>query len=728
MPKQARFRTPGLRSWRHRSDFEPAEAKACHTRYDQTVFVETRGQTDRVGKTPAERKSLQSSTIADVTTGEQAPERRSLSDPEACQSQAVRRFGRQSQQDSVEQISAILFGHKTRHAAKRRECSRALSRMPKSALRRFVGAPDRWKQLGFNVLPGLLAGAQLAGLLLFLNPDIPFSWASFVRATGVLGLLLGLTSAILLTAWSWRKPERAGRVLPWAIVVVLAAVAAMDWLQASFLAFYTPPGINVRLIKAAIWLTAVTIALFYTALLHTFPKKRYGRRSRTLFLLLPLASVYVLGERREAYRPPTEAAPLESLVRLAESPKLFVVGLEGASLEAILPLAQQGQLPFFSKLLEEGTHARLEPLTPIFRTAVWTSLVTGKYPYKHGVLSENSLRAEFLPGRPRLTLLPWRLPLPARLLPGLEAERPDASLRRNLALWEIHSRMGFSTGVISWPSLYPVTETSAFSFSERYFAGNFSAVAALPPELAERGALFQVGLSELDQEMVEEFGQVPPEILTALAADVWRESLANFLLQQRRDLRRLFILLPGIDEASRQFLGGFSAFELAGIKNDRRRLAAQVVTAYYRHIDGYLAELWEREQGPKLIAVLSPYGRQAPSGWRRILYAMMGRSDEGIVSPPGAGIMFLMGEGIRPGLSLDRVNLLDVMPTLLYASKLPISRDLDGNVLVDAFDSSFLAQTPLAFVPSYETLVGEPPSLDDDAISRSARASASPRP
>ena len=54
------------------------------------------------------------------------------------------------------------------------------------------------------------------------------------------------------------------------------------------------------------------------------------------------------------------------------------------------------------------------------------------------------------------------------------------------------------------------------------------------------------------------------------------------------------------------------------------------------------------------------------------------------------------------------------MPTLLYATKLPIGRDLDGQVLADAFDPAYLAQTPLTFVPSYETLVGAPASLVED--------------
>jgi hypothetical protein len=354
------------------------------------------------------------------------------------------------------------------------------------------------------------------------------------------------------------------------------------------------------------------------------------------------------------------------------------------------------------------------------RTALWTSLATGKFPYKHGVLSETSLRVSFLPNQPRLTLLPWGLPLPDRLMPGFRRVRPDATLRRGLALWEIYSRLNLKTGVVSWPSLYPITETSSFSFSERYFSGNFSAVAALFTELAERGTLFQIGQNELDPGSLEAFADAPSEVLSALAGDVWRESLSQFLLEQRQDLRRFFILLPGLGEVSARYLGGFSAFELEGIRNDRRRTAAQLVTAYYRHLDSYLAGLWEREEGPKLLAVVSPFGAQSPEGWLKVWFATTGRSDEGTFSPADDGVLFLLGEGIKKGHFLEHAAILDVVPTLLYATQVPISRELDGQVLVDAFSGPFLAQTPLNFVPSYETLVGEPPSMVIDDPERTA--------
>ena len=67
-------------------------------------------------------------------------------------------------------------------------------------------------------------------------------------------------------------------------------------------------------------------------------------------------------------------------------------------------------------------------------------------------------------------------------------------------------------------------------------------------------------------------------------------------------------------------------------------------------------------------------------------------------------MLLLTGRGIEAGTFLNAAELVDVLPTLLYALGLPIARDLDGRVLTGAFSSGFLARQPLTFVPSYETL------------------------
>src|SRR5215208_1732502 len=120
--------------------------------------------------------------------------------------------------------------------------------------------------LATGFLPGALAGAQLAGLLFFLNPSLPFSAGPLLRAALAYGVLLGAAGL----------------------------AAALAWTHASHYAYFLPAGINDRLIKTAMWLTLAALLAFYTALLHTLTRRPYGRRSRGLLFTLALLSLFAV--------------------------------------------------------------------------------------------------------------------------------------------------------------------------------------------------------------------------------------------------------------------------------------------------------------------------------------------------------------------------------------------------------------------------------------------------
>jgi len=66
--------------------------------------------------------------------------------------------------------------------------------------------------------------------------------------------------------------------------------------------------------------------------------------------------------------------------------KVFILGLDGATLDLIEPWAGEGKLPTFRRLMKEGSWGRLRsmirPITPV----AWPSMMTGKNPGKHGML------------------------------------------------------------------------------------------------------------------------------------------------------------------------------------------------------------------------------------------------------------------------------------------------------------------------------------------------------
>lgn len=523
---------------------------------------------------------------------------------------------------------------------------------------------------------------------------------------GVYGLSGALLSLAVLGPAVWRRPRRARRLLPWGITGALVLAAVLAWVLPSYFDFYLPPGINVRLIKAALWLTLSALVCFYTALLHTLDRRPYGLRSRTAFLLLSLTSIYVLGERRGAFSVQAEAWRRPMALEAAQRPRLLVVGLDGATFDAILPLAEQGLLPFFSRLIDGGSHGHLASLKPNRAGALWTTVATGRLPYEHGVVSSRVYPARALGAGREIELVPPLLLFRDWSLLGAEPRLTRGSDRQALALWEILDRLGVGTGLVAWPVTSPVPENLGYALSDRYFSDPPRRREASPPDVEQRARLFQLHPSDVDPAMSTPWpGEVPPVVAEAVAADLWRQSLTGFLLEQQREVSAVFLALPGLAAVTRAYFGGYSAVQFEGLQRPPYVEAARLLEGYYVYLDAALAELWQRQPGPCLMAVVSAYGAEPARGWRR-LRAELGdrRALEGHFLHSPDGVLLLYGEGVRAGGRLDDARLVDVVPTLLYGLGFPIARDLDGKVLRGAFEAEFLARHPLTFVPSYEGL------------------------
>lgn len=558
-----------------------------------------------------------------------------------------------------------------------------------------------------GVLPGGLLGAHVAGLLFFINPDLPFSPAPVLRGIAIYGGSLALISLLIQLPFLRGRPRRARRWLPWGVTAALVAAATLDGIHASVFAYFLPPGINVRLIKTAAWLSVAALVAFYTALLHSLYRRPYGARSRAGFVLLILFSLYIMVERREAFEPAAAPPPLASVAESEGKGGLVVVGLGGASLDALLPLAEQGHLPFVGRMLQEGAHGRLASLSPNRPDALWATLASGKYPYKHRVLGGASYPAGFLAPGARLRLLPMGIGFSSW---GLFGSTPQPGTRKGEAsrLWEILPRAGISSGVVGWPGSSPpsLSEGPVFSIGERFFTRQGDPSAASPADIGSRARLFRVRPEELDPVTLAPFGVDPPRVvLEALAEDRWRVSLARFLAQGERAPRALFVFLPGLERVSREFFGGYAKAQFEGAQHRDYLRALDMVTRYHTAVDGFLDELWAGRDEGDLLVVASAYGVEEAGGWRRVVNALAGgRPLEGHADRSPDGVLLLLGEGVAAGTRLDSASLVDLVPTVAYGLGLPIARDLDGKILTEAFDRDFLANHPLTFVPSYETL------------------------
>ena len=122
-----------------------------------------------------------------------------------------------------------------------------------------------------------------------------------------------------------------------------------------------------------------------------------------------------------------------------ENCKVFVVGLDGATLDLIRPWAEQGHLPTLNRLMEQGVSAPLASTFPPLTGPAWSSFITGKSPGRHSVL-------EFF-----------------RRQEG--TYRQVLNSRHNIdgkSLWRLLSDAGKKVGVMGLPLTYPPEPVNGF--------------------------------------------------------------------------------------------------------------------------------------------------------------------------------------------------------------------------------------------------------------------------
>jgi arylsulfatase A-like enzyme len=137
---------------------------------------------------------------------------------------------------------------------------------------------------------------------------------------------------------------------------------------------------------------------------------------------------------------------------------------------------------------------------------------------------------------------------------------------------------------------------------------------------------------------------------------------------------------------------------------------AELIPRYYEFVDGLVGELVAAAGPQATVVVFSDHGF-GPTGnlpWS----GGHGRITPGAPLAPD-GLLVLAGPRIRPG-TLERAHVLDLCPTLLALSGLPVARDMPGRVLVEAIDPEFLRASPLQSIATYE--VGPPERVVEEWI------------
>jgi tetratricopeptide (TPR) repeat protein len=351
-------------------------------------------------------------------------------------------------------------------------------------------------------------------------------------------------------------------------------------------------------------------------------------------------------------------------------------------------------MPTLDDFVNHGVMGNLATLRPILSPMLWNSIATGKRPDKHGILG-------FMEPDPQTG-----------------GVRPTTSTSRKVkAIWNILTQRGYKTHVLGWFAGHPAEPINGISVSDLfpYAVGPLGKEWPLPPgavhpesvretfadlrmhpgEVTEAAILPWIPRAgEIDQEKdkgLQSFAKILSENCSIHNAATW--------ILQNEPWDFLAVYYNGIDH----FCHGFMHYHpprMEGIPEERFEIYKDVVNGAYRFHDMMLQTLLALAGPDVTVLLVSDHGFHSDHLRPR-----------GIPAEPAGpavqhrqfGVVCMKGPHIREDERIYGATLLDVTPTILTLLGLPVGEDMDGRVLVQAFEDP----PQISRIPSWEQEPGE---------------------
>ncbi len=368
--------------------------------------------------------------------------------------------------------------------------------------------------------------------------------------------------------------------------------------------------------------------------------------------------------------------------RTESNRRVLLIGWDGADWRMIRPMLEAGQMPNFKRFMDEGVHGNIATLQPMLSPMLWTTIATGKYADRHGVLGF----AEPDPNRPG------------------KARPVTTRSRRCKAIWNILHDNNRPSGVINWYATHPAEPINGFIVSDRFatptgplkqdepFLGWPPAKDSVHPEDdLETLARARVHPMMISPDQVREF--IPAatdedcmklekvrELRTLLAHCATVHNAATAYVEDR-PWDFLGIYYDAIDRMAHAFME-YNPPRMSHIDEHEFELYKDVMVGCYKLHDLMLGRMMNLIDENTVVIICSDHGfysdQRRPEGSSAI------SAGQPVAWHRTYGIVALWGPGIKQGEQIHGASLLDIAPTVLNLLGMPHARDFDGRPLLKA--------------------------------------------
>lgn len=374
--------------------------------------------------------------------------------------------------------------------------------------------------------------------------------------------------------------------------------------------------------------------------------------------------------------------------------KLLLIGWDAADWKIIGPLLASGEMPALKKLLDNGVYGNMSTMNPPFSPMLWTSVVTGKTPDKHGILG-------FI-----------------EIAPDLKGVRPvTTNSRKTRALWNIFHNQGLKSNLIGWWPSFPAEPINGVVVSEKFqkihkdpkkknpirpgtvhpqsFVSQIRDLRLRPYEVTDQHILpFIPFASKIDQEKDQSLSTFSK----LFAENVSVHATSTYVMRNTEwDFMAIYYDL--IDHLCHAFMK-YHPPKLREVPLKYYELYKDVIVGAYKFQDMMLERTLDLVDDDTTIIVMSDHGYE--SGVNRILQ-MPKYPAAPALEHRQFGIFVASGPNIKKNQKIFGLGLVDVAPTILHHFNLPVGKDMDGKVALDIFKDP----RKVKFIDSWDKVKGD---------------------
>ena len=261
--------------------------------------------------------------------------------------------------------------------------------------------------------------------------------------------------------------------------------------------------------------------------------------------------------------------------------KVLVIGLDGATLDLLNPLVEEGEFPILKKMFENGVVGELRTVFPPVTAAAWASFMTGKNPGKHRIF-------EFL----------------LRKDGSFDREPVSADTCSGQAIWDLVSNVGKKVGVVNVPVTYPPRQVNGFLISGMLTPPGderFSFPKTLLPDLERRFGKYRLLHTE-----VYSPGRVGDVIEELFQVFEYRLKTSRYLLEHH-DWDFFMVHFAGIDRLQHELWHIFDPTHPRHDPDEAAKFGSRIMS-FFREMDTGLQQLVQSAGEEAVVILMSDHG------------------------------------------------------------------------------------------------------------------------